>query len=421
MQRMLSMVRKDLLRQMRSPMGLLFSLSFPIIFATLIALTFGTGSQPTVPRAHILVQDLDGSFLSGALLSATGNEQMATYFEIEQVGEEGLERLENNEASALWRIPANFQQDLLDGKAVEFELIRNPAQSILPEIAEQGLAVLSEVLSSAARVLREPLDELRPMLDAESAPGATQVAALSVSFYGIIERAQGLLDPPAIAFESIQLTDEDGKGADTGGATGSMVFLFVLPGISVWGLFLVGDLAMRDIMSESRTGTLRRQLCGPVSTGLIVVSKAVFTALISLICLVILAAIGWFVGQQTIDPAGFLLLSFALIVAITGYSALVYGGSNTLRQGATVSGVMMLVFAFLGGAFIQINSMSPGVRRFAPISPFYWGTTGYQKLLQPGGGVADILINAGVLAGLGILLLATGASLLQRKLRRGAL
>jgi ABC-type transport system involved in cytochrome c biogenesis permease component len=77
MQRMLSMVRKDLLRQLRSPMGLLFSLSFPVIFATLIALTFGTGSQPTVPRAHILVQDLDGSFLSGALLSGTGNEQMA--------------------------------------------------------------------------------------------------------------------------------------------------------------------------------------------------------------------------------------------------------------------------------------------------------------------------------------------------------
>jgi len=206
MQQMLSMVRKDLLRQLRSPMGLLFSLSFPVIFAALIALTFGTGSQPAMPRAHILVQDLDGSFLSGALLSATGNEQMAEYFEIEQVGEEGLERLENNEASALWRIPANFQQDLLDGKAVEFELIRNPAQSILPEIAEQGLAVLSEVLSSAARVLREPLDELRPMLEAQSAPGTTQIAALSVRIRsrcliagtlprGLIARYSGVLQP----------------------------------------------------------------------------------------------------------------------------------------------------------------------------------------------------------------------------------
>ena len=419
MQLMLLMVRKDLLRQLRSPMGLLFALAFPIIFATLIALTFGTGSQPSVPQAHILVQDLDGSFLSGALLSATGNEQMAKYFKVEQVGDEGLQRLENNEASALWRIPANFQQDLLDGKPVEFELIRNPAQSILPEIAEQGLAVLSEVLSSAARILREPLDELRPMLDAESAPGALQVAALSVSFYEIVERAEGLLAPPAIALEAVQLTDEEGKGAGTGGATGSMVFLLVLPGISVWGLFLVGDIAMRDIMVESRMGTLRRQLSGPVSTRQVIVSKALYTALISLISLFILAAIGWFVARQTVDPLGFVLLSLALIMAITGYSAMVYGGTRTVRQGATISGILMLIFAFLGGAFIQLQSFPPTVRRIAPISPFFWGNSGYQDLLQADGGVSDILPNVGVLAGLGVLLLGVGAALLQRRLGRG--
>jgi len=151
------------------------------------------------------------------------------------------------------------------------------------------------------------------------------------------------------------------------------------------------------------------------------VAKALFTALLSLLSLVVLATIGWIVARQNLDPLGFIVLSLALIVAITGYSALVYGGSRTLRQGATISGVLMLVFAFLGGAFIQLNSMSPGVRRIAPISPFYWGTSGYQSLLQPGGDVADILINAGVLAALGVLFLAAGAGLLQRKLRRGVL
>lgn len=419
MRRILLMVRKDLLRQLRSPMAILLLLSFPLVFTSLLALTFGSGSQPRMPKVQLLVEDLDDSFVSGALVSAVTSEQMGKYFDVEQVGADGLERIEQNKASALWRLPKGLQQDLIDGTPVEFELIRNPAQSILPEIAEQGLAVLSEVLSSAARILREPLDELQPMLDADSAPGAVQVAALSVSFYEIVERAEGLLAPPAIALETVQLTDEEGKGAGTGGATGSMVFLLVLPGISVWGLFLVGDIAMRDIMVESRMGTLRRQLSGPVSTRQVIVSKALYTALISLISLFILAAIGWFVARQTVDPLGFVLLSLALIVAITGYSALVYGGTTTVRQGATISGILMLIFAFLGGAFIQLQSFPPAIRRIAPISPFFWGNSGYQDLLQADGGVSDILPNVGVLAGLGVLLLGVGAALLQRRLGRG--
>ena len=146
MRRVLLMVRKDLLRQVRSPLAILLLLSFPLVFASLLALTFGAGSTPKMPKVQLLVEDLDGSFLSGALISAVTSEQMGTYFDVETVGSEGLGRIERNDGSALWRIPEGFQQELIDGTPVEFELIRNPAQSILPEIAEQGLAVLSEAL-----------------------------------------------------------------------------------------------------------------------------------------------------------------------------------------------------------------------------------------------------------------------------------
>jgi len=420
MQRLLLMVRKDLLRQVRSPMGILFALSFPIVFTALLALTFGSGSQPRIPKVKLLVEDLDDSFLSGALVSATGSEQMAEYFDVEQVGSEGRERLENNEASALWRIPEGFQQDVLEGKPVEFELIRNPAQSILPEIAEQGLTVLTEVLSAAARVFREPMDDLRPMLDNDAAPSATQVANLAVTIYETIDGVEALLAPPAITLDPVQLTDEEGETQASGNPSTSLIFLIVLPGISVWGLFLVGDMAMRDILTEVRQGTLRRQLSGPVPAGQLVVGKALFTATLSLISLVLLAAIGWIVGGQNVDLAGFVVLSLALILAITGYASVVYGGANTERQGATISGVLLLVFAFLGGAFIQIDNLPASVQRVSPLSPFYWGTTGYQKLIRDDGGLLDVLPNAGVLALLGVVLLTTGALLLQRKVRRGA-
>ena len=267
MQRILLMVRKDLLRQLRSPMAILLLLSFPLVFTSLLALTFGSGSQPTMPKVQLLVEDLDDTFVSGALVSAVTSEQMAKYFDVELVGADGLERIEQNEASALWRLPKGLQQDLIDGTPVEFELIRNPAQSILPEIAEQGLTVLAEVLSAAARVLEEPLDDLRPMLEESSAPGAERIAGLTVKMYKVINRAEGLLSPPAIVLDSVQLEDDEDAAGSSGGASTSLIFLIVLPGISVWGLFLVGDMAMRDLIGESTRGTLRRQLAGPVRPG----------------------------------------------------------------------------------------------------------------------------------------------------------
>lgn len=420
MQRILLMVRKDLLRQLRSPMAILLLLSFPLVFTSLLALTFGSGSQPTMPKVQLLVEDLDDSFVSGALVSAVTSEQMAKYFDVELVGGDGLERIQQNTASALWRLPKGLQQDLIDGTPVEFELIRNPAQSILPEIAEQGLTVLAEVLSAAARVLEEPLNDLRPMLEESSAPGAERIAGLTVKMYKVINRAEGLLSPPAIVLDSVQLEDDEDAAGSSGGASTSLIFLIVLPGISVWGLFLVGDMAMRDLIGESTRGTLRRQLAGPVRPVQLLVAKSLFTAVVSLISLVLLAGIGWGVARQSIDPLGFVVLSLALILAITGYASLVYGGARSERQGATISSILLLIFAFVGGSFIQVESLPATVQRVAPISPFYWGTSGYQTLIREDGGLIDILPNVGVLSAIGVVLLAAGAALLQRKMRGGA-
>ena len=101
-------------------------LAFPLVFAGLLALTFG-GSGGGMPKVHLLVEDRDDSMLSGLLVGALGNEQMAEFFRVEPAGADGLARMENGEASALLRIPEGFASDLLAGKPLTLELIRNPA------------------------------------------------------------------------------------------------------------------------------------------------------------------------------------------------------------------------------------------------------------------------------------------------------
>jgi ABC-type multidrug transport system permease subunit len=151
----------------------------------------------------------------------------------------------------------------------------------------------------------------------------------------------------------------------------------------------------------------------------IVTGKAAFTAVVASASLVLLTAIGAIFARRLVDPAGFVVLSAAVILAGTGWGAVVYAVARTERQGGTVSSILLLVFAFMGGSFIQLDSLPPALLRLAPFSPFYWGTTGYRALIVEQGGLRDVLPNVAVLALLGTVLLAAGARILERKVVRG--
>ena len=60
MQRILNMVRKDLRRQLRSPMAMLFVLSFPVVFTTMLALAFGYLGMGLPQREQGMADDRHG-------------------------------------------------------------------------------------------------------------------------------------------------------------------------------------------------------------------------------------------------------------------------------------------------------------------------------------------------------------------------
>jgi len=422
MRTVLLMVRKDLLRKMRSPLGIAVSLAFPILFASMIGLIWGEGE---VPKVHLLVENLDDEFFGNAMMSALGSDQVAEYFDVEVVGEEGRERIENNDGSALLRIPEGFTVDLIEGNPTRLELIRNPAQGIMPEVAEQLAGVLTEVLSAGSRVLREPLDTLAPFTQSQVRISEATVLTVAAAVHGSVDEADKFLFPPVIELDSVDLgtegeedpADED----DTNDAGVFSIFLFIFPGVSIYAIFMVGDLAMRDILAEGEAGTLRRQLQGPVGPATILTAKAAYAGTVALIGVVILAAVGWIALYEPVDAVAFVVLSLAVIVAVTGTGAAIYGATGSQSLGATVSAVTYLFLAFAGGSFIQLNALPGLVQRIAPVSPFYWGTQGYRALIQDGAGLADVLVHIGILSGLGLGLGVLGIVLLGRRMARGAL
>lgn len=423
----LLMIRKDLLRKVRAPLGPAVLLLFPVAFSGILGLTFGGGQ---VPRVHLLVENRDEGIIGNFLVSALDSNQVAEYFDVEIVDRDGLQRIESGKGSALLRIPESFTADVLEATPTTLELVRNPAQGIMPEVAEQVAGVLTEILSAASRVLREPLDTIAGFAGADGQSISDErVADVSVAIKGSVEGAERFLFPPVIALDTVDLgapVDDSeaagGEAADAGSPAAALwsVFLLVLPGVSVWSLFMIGDIAMRDILTEAAAGTLRRQLHGPIGTTTLLVAKAGFTAAMSLLSLAILAAIGLIALEQPVSVPGFVLLSLALILAITGAGATVYGAAGRTGRGATMASVIYLVLGFAGGSFVPLNSMPGAVQAIAPASPFYWGTRGFQSLIEREAGVGGVLDSIVVLAGIGVVLLAIGSLLLRRRIARGA-
>jgi ABC-2 type transport system permease protein len=419
-----SMVAKDLRRRLRAPAPALVMLVFPLFFAGLVALTFGAG-EGKVPKVRLLLEDRDQG-LAGRLLSAAFEQGEAQrYFEVqrvEKVAGDGGPLLEQRGAAALLRLPAGLTNDVLAGRPARLELVKNPAESILPDVAEQATMVLAEGLSSASRLLRGPLDQVRGALSGRGpAPTDRQVAEVAVLANGALRHARPYLLPPVVQLETATLPAAGAARQRGGSPRSSSLFLLFLPGISVFSLFSLSDQMMRDLLVEARLKTLRRQLAGPVTSWRVLVAKALSTAAVAGLSLVFLSVLGALAAPRGVALAAYLLLSLALLTATTGFSSAVFAAARNERQGATLASIVSLVMAFAGGAFIPLNSLPGVLRTLAPFSLIYWANRGYRQLVVDGEGLRAVLPNIAILAGTGLVLLVISAPLWQRRLLRGEL
>ncbi|HEX4963428.1 MAG TPA: ABC transporter permease [Thermoanaerobaculia bacterium] len=427
MRLLLAMVGKDLRRRARAPLATLLLLAFPLIFAGLLALTFG-GSGNQVPKVRLLIEDRDGGLVGQLVSAAFQQGEAQKHFEVKKVGNVAdasgnpAALLEREDATALLRLPAGFSDDVFAGRPAKIELVKSPAQSILPDVAEQVTSVLAEGLSAASRLLRGPLDAIRTSSTREGGASDPRVAEIAVLVNQAVTRARPYVLPPVITLETAARPEPPKQGAPkppAGGSPSASIFLLILPGISVYALFSLADQSMRDLLVEARLKTLRRQLAGPVTVGQVLAGKTLATAAVAALSLLTLTVAGVFVAPRGVSLAGYLLLSLSLVVATTGFSSFIFGLARGERQGATLANLASLVMAFAGGAFLPLDSLPAALRAVSPFSLIYWASSGYQKLIVESSGLQALLPNIAVLGGVGLLLLAVSAPLWRRRLLRG--
>lgn len=205
-----TLIRKDLLRDARHPWGLLVFMALPVLTTVLLALVFGP--QRDIQKnviIHLAILDRDDDLLGGLLRSFSNQGDAAQNLQLQLVETEaqGIKLLEQRKVSAFVILPPNLTVDLLDNKATAIRLYKNPAESILPRIVEEGLNVLCLGIAEALHLVQPEIKTIRAMMEQDRMPDAVAVADVASRSVQRLKTVEPYLFPPLIQFKTMEASE----------------------------------------------------------------------------------------------------------------------------------------------------------------------------------------------------------------------
>jgi ABC-type Na+ efflux pump permease subunit len=411
----LDIVRRDLTRFARNPVRTALMFAIPLSMSAIFALIFGGGGGEPAITIRVLVHDEDDSLLSRMLQGSGSDPRMDERLELVPVGEEGYRMMEEGEASALLHIPRGFTDDFLDGRPVELELVKNPAQRFLPSLVEEGVSVGAVVLSQASRVFRAELSQIQEMRSSDEFPADSLIGGLSV---GINQKLRGLetyLLPPIVDLEAVTLSAEGEEDrADFN------ILSYFLPGFSIFGILFFAQAATRDVLQELESGLLRHLLTAPVSVGQYLVGKCLSVFVVTSLGFCVLVVVGILAGVAWGPVAAVAALVLASSLAAAGAMLLIMSLVGSQRQGDALTTIVIIVWSMVGGAFVPIDQIPGFLLPLSRTTLTFWAVDGFVTLIQHGGALIDIVPNVVILGVAGLAMLSVGGFVLRRRILSGA-
>ena len=108
-------------------------------------------------------------------------------------------------------------------------------------------------------------------------------------------------------------------------------------------------------------------------------------------------------------------MSMSTSMMALGYALCISVIARTTEQATTLGGVGNILLAAIGGVMVPVFVMPSFMQQLAQFSPMYWAVQGFLDIFLRNGNVAVVLAKAGLLASIGLLLLAVASWLLPRR------
>lgn len=366
----------------------LFFLILPILFTFI--LSGGTGPRADT-RIELLVVDQAQTSLSAELLttleaSESINPELADL-------DDGEQKFDSREISALLIIPAGFDQSALESGALTLELRQQP-NNLNALVAQRAVQAVISRVGQAVDIARNSVEEA----ESRGLPEADRQAY----FDEALEQAQTLL-----AEAPDRLTESMGNTADqieydprANSSAGQLITWVFIPLIALSELFA----------SERQAGTLRRILTTPTRKGTYIFGTIFGQVLIALAQMALLVGFGILVmklnwGQ---DIPGLIIMLVTGALAAAAFGTMLGTFVKTAAQAQGLSIMLGMVMALMGGCWYPLELFPEVVRNAVKVLPTTWTMQGLLDLVLRGQAWTAILPEAGVLLGFAAVFFVVG-------------
>lgn len=370
----------DLRRRLRNRTFVVQGIVGPILLAGIISLAFASDDI----SATIGVVDADGSPIATGFVSAvTDGDDGGLRFERVATPEAARDAVAADDLGAAVVVPEGFAASLATGDPADLEVVTSSDDTVAAEVARSVANGLTD-RANAARLAVATTAAL-----GAPPPGAEELAAIDLPLRLEVQGTGGELSPAA----------------------------YFGPGMGLLFLFLSVGAVARDLLAERRTGLLDRLRAGPVRDSALLAGKALSVTAIGVTSLTTIWVVtSLAMGADWGDPVGVALLIGTAALAVAGVAGVVAGLSRNEETADSLSTVVGLVFALVGGAFIPLGAMPDALQRLALLTPTGWALRGFAELSAGGGNTVDVLPHALVLVGWGVVAGAVATRLLPRRL-----
>jgi ABC-2 type transport system permease protein len=376
----------------------------PLIMTVAIGLGTGSMASSGPTRIRVDVIDNDASTLSSQFLAGIREANTSLVLcpfdndpdDFCQLGEnttltedQAVERLTDNTSLALIEIPAGFESQLQAGEPVSV-VYRSNENAVAPSYILQAVQAVTQkmggalVAASVGARMAEPLN----LSDDD-------LAAFRQETY---ERAAALWAQNPVSVD-YRLTEQTESQSVSGTQAG---FGQSVPGMGSMFVMFTVFTSLFVLIRERNNWTLQRLVMMPLSRGQILGGKILMWFMAGMLQYFAVFAIGLAVGLNFgQDMMAMLLVMIAFTFCVTALSFAVSTMLKTEMQANSVSLLLALTLAPLGGSWWPLDVVPEFMRIVGHISPVAWAMDAFQLLIFENGTLVNVLPYLAVLLVLG--------------------
>ena len=382
---------------------MVFALVLPLIFTFVLGQAMGSFAPSDGPTSWtITLVNADGAVLSVALADRLEADELLDV----QLGtqEEALASLAADETVAVVVIPADFSVALLADEDVDVDFHVNGTANEVQIVETAVNAALVELEGSvvAAKTAVFAADQLGRFDNDEAEDESARETYFNEALLQAQEKWQPI-PPVAVTVEKVSRLEDESDNIAVGAAQSApgMMVMFSM-------FFMLGGAA--SIVEERGQGTLRRLLVMPIRKAAVLFGKfegIYLSGLVQIGIIIVvsglLMGVGW--GQA---PLALLMMVFSYAFSIAGLGIMMAALARTQDQVNSITTVLVLVMAPLGGAWWPLEIVPEWMQKFGHLFPTAWAMDGFSDIVTRGLGVGDVLLETAVLFGFGMLFLSIG-------------